>query len=65
LEEKTPKEAFIGVKVEVSHFCIFGFPIYIHVPIKKRRIPPAARVYLRVTVLLRRLAGSIFQSRGR
>jgi hypothetical protein len=36
LEDKTPKEAFTGVKLEVSHFCIFDCPIYIHVPIEKR-----------------------------
>jgi len=31
LEEKTIEEAFTGVKIEVSHFHIFGCPIYIHV----------------------------------
>jgi len=31
LEENTPEEAFTGVKSEVSHLRIFGFPMYIHV----------------------------------
>jgi hypothetical protein len=29
--DKTPKEAFTGVKPEIGHFKIFGCPIYIHV----------------------------------
>jgi hypothetical protein len=33
---KTPEEAFIGVKPEVSHLRIFGCRIYIHVPKEKR-----------------------------
>jgi len=36
LEDKTPKEAFTNVKPEMSHFRIFGCPIYIHVSIEKR-----------------------------
>ena len=36
LEDKTPKEAFTGVKPKVSHFCIFDCQIYIHMPIEKR-----------------------------
>lgn len=36
MEDKTPKEAFTGVKPKVIHFRIFGRPIYIHVPIEKR-----------------------------
>jgi hypothetical protein len=36
LENKTPEEEFICVKLEVSHFCIFGCPIYIHVLVEKR-----------------------------
>jgi hypothetical protein len=35
-EDKTLKEAFTGVKPEVSHLRIFGCPIYIHVPKEKR-----------------------------
>ena len=31
----TPKEAFIGVKLEVDHLGIFGCPVYIHMPKKK------------------------------
>jgi len=36
LEDNTPEEAFTGVKLEVSHFCIFVCRVYIHVPIEKR-----------------------------
>jgi hypothetical protein len=36
LEDKTPEEAFIGVKPKVIHLRIFGCPIYIHVPKEKR-----------------------------
>jgi hypothetical protein len=36
LEDKTLEEAFIGVKLEVSHFCIFGCLVYIHVLVEKR-----------------------------
>ena len=32
---KTPEEAFIGVKLDVSHLRIFGFLVYIHVPKEK------------------------------
>jgi hypothetical protein len=35
LVDKTPEEAFADVKPEVSHFHIFGCPIYIHVSIEK------------------------------
>lgn len=30
------EEAFNGVKPKVSHFCIFGYLVYIHIPIEKR-----------------------------
>ena len=44
LEEKTPEESFIGVKLEVSHFLFFGCPIYIHVPLEKRtKLDPSSR----------------------
>jgi hypothetical protein len=44
LEDKTPGEAFTGVKLEVSHFRIFGCPVYIHVPIEKRtKLEPSYR----------------------
>ena len=33
---KTPEETFTSVKPKVSHFRIFGCPIYIHVSIEKR-----------------------------
>ena len=36
LESKTPKEVFSGKKPDVSHFRVFGCPIYFHVPKDKR-----------------------------
>jgi hypothetical protein len=33
---KTPEERFTGKKLEVSHFKIFGCPIFIHIPKEKR-----------------------------
>jgi hypothetical protein len=36
LEDKTPEEAFTGVKPEIGYLRIFGFPIYIHVHKEKR-----------------------------
>jgi hypothetical protein len=36
LGEKTPEEAFTGVKLEIGNLRIFCFPIYIHVPMEKR-----------------------------
>ena len=33
---KTPKEAFTGVKPDVSHLRIFGCSVYIHIPKEKR-----------------------------
>lgn len=36
MENKTPEEAFNGVKPDISHLRIFGCPIYIHVPKEKR-----------------------------
>lgn len=36
LENKTPEEAFTGVKPNVSHLRIFGCPVYIHIPKDKR-----------------------------
>jgi hypothetical protein len=32
LEKNTPEEMFSGEKPEVSHFLIFGCPIFFHVP---------------------------------
>jgi hypothetical protein len=44
LEDKTPEEAFASVKPEVSHFCIFGCLVYIHVSIEKRnKLEPSSR----------------------
>jgi hypothetical protein len=36
LKEKTPKEVFSGIKLEVGNLGIFGCPVYIHVPKEKR-----------------------------
>ena len=36
LDNKTPEEAFSEEKPKVSHFRIFGCPVYIHVPKEKR-----------------------------
>jgi len=44
LEEKTPEEAFTSLKPEVSHFHIFGCPVYIHVSVeKKTKLEPFSR----------------------
>ncbi|MBO1694894.1 transposase, partial [Bacteroides uniformis] len=32
LDSKTPEEVFSGKKPDVSHFRIFGCPVYFHVP---------------------------------
>jgi hypothetical protein len=34
--DKTPKEVFSGIKLEVGNLRIFGCPVYIHVPKEKR-----------------------------
>ena len=36
LGSKTLEEDFIGVKLEIGHFCIFGCLVYSHVPLEKR-----------------------------
>jgi len=36
LGSKTPEEMFTGKKPDVSHFRIFGSPLYFHVPKEKR-----------------------------
>jgi hypothetical protein len=36
LEDKTPDEAFTGVRPEIGHLRIFCCPVYIHVPKEKR-----------------------------
>ena len=44
LDNKTPEEDFLGVKPEVSHMRIFGFPVYIHIPKDKRtKLDPSGR----------------------
>jgi hypothetical protein len=44
LEDKTPKEAFISVKPEVSDFHILGCLVYINVPVDKRtKLEPSGR----------------------
>jgi hypothetical protein len=37
LENKTPEEMFSGEKPEVSHFRIFGCPVFVHFPKEKRK----------------------------
>ena len=36
LENKTPKEDFLGEKPKFSHLRIFGCSVYIHIPKEKR-----------------------------
>jgi len=36
LDFKTPEEVFTGKKLDVSHFRIFGCPVYFHVPKEER-----------------------------
>ena len=36
LKNKTLEEVFFGKKPKVSHLRIFGYPMYIHIPKKKR-----------------------------
>jgi hypothetical protein len=44
LEDKTPEEAFIGVKPKIGHLRIFVCPVYIHVPEEKRmKLEPSRR----------------------
>jgi hypothetical protein len=44
MKNMTPEESFTRVKLEVRHFRIFGCPIYIHVPKKKRtKLDPSGR----------------------
>ena len=37
LDSKTLEELLFGKKPDVSHFRVFGIPVYFHVPKKKRR----------------------------
>lgn len=37
LKNKTQEEAFPREKTNVSHFQVFGSPLYIHVPKEKRK----------------------------
>lgn len=37
IDSKTPNKVFTSKKPEVSHFIIFGSPMYFHVPKEKRR----------------------------
>ena len=44
IKNKTPKEVFSGKKPEVSHLRIFGCPVYIHIPKKKRtKLDPSGK----------------------
>jgi hypothetical protein len=36
LKNITPEEFFIGMKLEIEHFRLFGFPVYFHVPKEKK-----------------------------
>jgi len=36
VKDKTPEEAFTGVRPEAGHLRIFGCPVYVHVPHEKR-----------------------------
>ena len=36
LENKTPEEAFTGMKPEIGHLKVFGYPVYVHIPKEKR-----------------------------
>lgn len=42
--QQNPKEAFMGVKLDISHLRIFHCPIYIHVPKEKTtKLEPIGR----------------------
>ena len=44
LNNETLEEAFLGEKPEVSHLKIFGCPVYIHMPKKKRtKLDPSGK----------------------
>jgi hypothetical protein len=44
LEDKTPVEAFIGVRPKIENLRIFGCLVYIHVPKEKRtKLEPSGR----------------------
>jgi hypothetical protein len=44
LEDKTLEKEFTGVRPNVGHLRIFGFPVYIHVPKEKRtKLEPSGR----------------------
>lgn len=66
LEDKTEREAFAGMKLEVSHFCIFGCLVYIHILVEKRtKLEPSSRKGLLVTMRLQRPIRSLFYNRER
>jgi len=43
LDFKTPEEVFTSKKLDVSHFRIFGCPVYFHVPKEKRNKMEASK----------------------
>jgi hypothetical protein len=44
LKNITPEEAFTGVRPEIEHFRIFGFPVCFHVSKeKKSKLDPSKR----------------------
>jgi hypothetical protein len=62
LKDKTPEEAFAGVKPKIGHLRIFGCLVYIHVPKEKRtKLEPFGRKGMLVGYKrLRRPIGSTF-----
>ena len=62
LEDKTPKEAFTGMKPEIGHLRVFGCPVYVHIPKEKRTKmdPSEKKVSLWVIVKHLKLTKSIY-----
>ena len=56
---KTPEEMYNRKKPEVSHFKIFRFPVYVHIPKEKRTTleSPKPSGYTSQDSLISRLAG--------
>jgi hypothetical protein len=43
----TPKEKFIGKKLDVSHLIVFGCIAYVHIPdVKRSKLDPKAKKYI-------------------
>jgi hypothetical protein len=44
LKNITPEEVFTGMKAEIEHFRLFGYPVYFHVPKEnKSKLDPLER----------------------